>query len=49
LLGSNWQRVLTVIKPLEGVVNGVLALALLVVVVWLGRRLWRRRGRGDRG
>jgi membrane protein DedA with SNARE-associated domain len=49
LLGRNWQRVLAVTRPLEGVVNAVLVLTLLLVVAWLGRRLWRRRGRGARG
>ncbi|MEI8251456.1 MAG: DedA family protein [Synechococcus sp. ELA057] len=45
LLGSHWQRVLGFVKPLEGLVNAALALALLVVVAWFLRRLWRLRGR----
>lgn len=42
-LGSNWNRVLTFIKPVEGLVNKALALLFLAVVVWLGLRLWKRR------
>ena len=45
LLGSQWQRVLTAIKPVEGWVNKLLALVLLGVLLWLGRRVLRRRGR----
>ncbi len=44
-LGNHWQQVLTAIKPVEGVVNKLLALVVLAVVVWLGRRIWRRRAR----
>ena len=42
-LGSNWDRVLTFIKPVEGVVNKLLALLIGAVVIWLGLRLWKRR------
>ncbi len=42
-LGSNWNRVLGFIKPVEGLVNKLLLLAILAVVVWLGLRVWRRR------
>lgn len=42
LLGSRWQEVLTAIKPVEGIVNKLLALVVLAVVVWLGLRIWRR-------
>ena len=45
LLGSRWSEVLQAIKPVEGVVNKLLALVLLAVVVWLGLRIWRRRSR----
>lgn len=43
-LGSNWNRVLGFIKPVEGIVNKLLALLIVAVVVWLGLRLWKRRG-----
>jgi len=42
-LGSNWNRVLGFIKPVEGLVNKLLLLAILAVVGWLGLRVWRRR------
>ncbi|MFN9623135.1 MAG: DedA family protein [Cyanobacteriota bacterium] len=42
-LGSNWNRVLSFIKPVEGLVNKVVALLIVAVVVWLGLRLWKRR------
>lgn len=42
-LGSNWDRVLTFIKPVEGVVNKLLALLIAAVVIGLGLRLWKRR------
>jgi len=45
LLGSQWQRVLATIKPIEGWVNKLLALLVIGVVVWLGRRILRRRSR----
>jgi alkaline phosphatase len=43
-LGSNWNRVLGFIKPFEGIVNKLLALLVVAVVVWLGLRIWKRRG-----
>jgi membrane protein DedA with SNARE-associated domain len=43
LLGSHWDQVLLAIKPVEGVVNKLLALALLALLTWLGLRVWRRR------
>jgi alkaline phosphatase len=46
-LGSHWQQVLTAIKPVEGVVNKLLALVVLAVVVWLGLRIWRRNRASD--
>lgn len=45
-LGSNWNQVLGWIKPVEGVVNKLIALAVLAVVVFLGLRVWKRRGGG---
>jgi membrane protein DedA with SNARE-associated domain len=45
-LGSRWQEVMSAIKPVEGIVNKVLAAFVLVVVVWLGMRIWRRRRHG---
>ena len=45
LLGSQWQRVLATIKPVEGWVNKLLALLVIGGLVWLGRRVLRRRGR----
>jgi alkaline phosphatase len=45
-LGSRWQEVMSAIKPFEGIVNKVLAAFVLVVVVWLGMRIWRRRRHG---
>jgi hypothetical protein len=45
-LGSRWQEVMSAIKPVEGIVNKVLAALVLVVVVWLGMRIWRRRRHG---
>lgn len=45
VLGSHWDQVLLAIKPVEGVVNKLLALSALAVVVWLGLRIWRRRTR----
>jgi membrane protein DedA with SNARE-associated domain len=45
LLGSRWHEVLGFIKPFEGLVNKLLALLIVGVVVWLGLRIWRRRGR----
>jgi membrane protein DedA with SNARE-associated domain len=45
LLGSRWNEVLVSIKPVEGVVYKVLALALLALMVWLGLRIWRRGSR----
>jgi membrane protein DedA with SNARE-associated domain len=41
-LGSNWNRVLVFIKPVEGIVNKLMLLAILAVVAWLGLRVWRR-------
>jgi len=43
-LGSNWNRVLAFIKPIEGIVNKLLVLLIVAVVAWLALRLWRRRG-----
>ena len=43
LLGSHWERVLAWVKPVEGLVNKLMALALLALVVWLGVRIWKRR------
>lgn len=43
LLGSRWQQVLTAIKPVEGIVNKLLALVVLAGLAWLGLRIWRRR------
>lgn len=42
-LGSNWNRVLGFIKPVEGIVNKLLALLVVAVVAWLALRLWKRR------
>ena len=42
-LGKNWQQVLAAIKPVEGVVNKLIALAIVAVVVWLGLRICKRR------
>ncbi|NDC14679.1 MAG: DedA family protein [Synechococcaceae bacterium WB9_2_170] len=42
-LGKNWQQVLTAIKPVEGLVNKLIALLVLAVVAWLGLRIWKRR------
>jgi len=42
-LGKNWQQVLTAIKPVEGLVNKLIALVVLAVVAWLGLRIWKRR------
>ena len=42
-LGKNWQQVLAAVKPVEGVVNKLIALAIVAVVVWLGLRIWKRR------
>lgn len=42
-LGSQWQQVLAFIKPVEGLVNKLIVLAVVAVVVWLGLRIWRRR------
>jgi MYXO-CTERM domain-containing protein len=39
--------VLAWIKPVEGSVNGFLALVVLVGVAALGRRLWKRRSAGS--
>ena len=47
LLGKQWQQVLAWIKPVEGSVNGFLALVVLVGVAALGRRLWKRRSAGS--
>jgi len=43
VLGKQWQQVLAWIKPVEGSVNGLLALALLVAIVAVALRLWKRR------
>ena len=42
-LGSNWNEVLGFIKPIEGIVNKLLALLILGVVAWLGLRIWKKR------
>ena len=42
-LGSHWDQALLWVKPVEGIVNKLIALALLTVLVWLGLRIWRRR------
>ena len=42
-LGKNWQQVLTAIKPIEGLVNKLVALVILAVVAWLGLRIWKTR------
>ena len=42
-LGSNWNQVLGWIKPVEGIVNKLIALAVVAFVVFLGLRVWRRR------
>ncbi|MCP9808614.1 DedA family protein [Cyanobium sp. HWJ4-Hawea] len=42
-LGRNWQQVLLAIKPVEGLVNKLIALAILAVVALLGLRLWKQR------
>ena len=42
-LGKNWQLVLAAIKPVEGLVNKLMALVVLAVVAWLGLRIWKRR------
>ncbi|MFM8277131.1 MAG: DedA family protein [Cyanobium sp.] len=45
-LGSRWQQALTFIKPAEGIVNKLLAGLVLLVLAWLGRRIWLRRRHG---
>lgn len=47
VLGRQWQQVLAWIKPVEGSVNSLLALALLVGIAALGLRLWKRRSAGS--
>lgn len=47
VLGKQWQQVLAWIKPVEGSVNGLLALTLLVGIAALGLRLWKRRSAGS--
>jgi len=42
-LGSHWDQVLLWVKPEEGIINKLIALALLTVLAWLGLRIWRRR------
>jgi len=45
-LGNNWTRVLAFVKPIEGIVNKVLAALALGVVIWLGLRIYRRTQEG---
>ena len=47
VLGKQWHQVLAWIKPVEGSVNGFLALVVLVGLAALGRRLWKRRSAGS--
>lgn len=42
-LGSHWNQVLAWVKPVEGVVNKLIALAIVAGAVWLGLRIWKRR------
>ena len=42
-LGRHWGQVLLWVKPVEGLVNKLLVLALAVLVLGLGLRLWKRR------
>ena len=42
-LGSHWDQVLLWVKPVEGIVNKLIALGLFTLVAWLGLRIWRRR------
>ena len=42
-LGSHWDQVLLWVKPVEGIINKLIALALFTVLAWLGLRIWRRR------
>lgn len=43
MLGSNWGQVMGWIKPFEGVINKLLAAAILGCLAWLGLRVWKRR------
>lgn len=45
-LGHHWTRVLAFVKPIEGIVNKVLAAFALGVVIWLGLRIYRRNQEG---
>ena len=47
LVFHKWQQVLAWIKPVEGSVNSLLVLALLVGIAALGLRLWKRRSAGS--
>jgi len=40
-LGKNWTQVLGFVKPIEGIVNKVLAALVLGLVIWLGLRIYR--------
>ena len=40
-LGKNWTQVLAFVKPIEGIVNKVLAALALGLVIWLGLRIYR--------
>ena len=42
-LGSHWDQVLLWVRPVEGIVNKLIALVLFTLVAWLGLRIWRRR------
>ena len=42
-LGSHWDQVLLWVKPVEGIVNKLIALAVVALVGWLALRRWKRR------
>jgi len=45
-LGNNWTRVLAFVKPIEGIVNKVMAALIFGVVIWLGLRIYKRSQEG---
>lgn len=42
-LGQHWQQVITWIKPVEGLVNTLMLLAVLALAAWLALRIWTKR------
>ena len=42
-LGSHWDQVLLWVKPVEGIVNKLIVLAVVALVGWLALRRWKRR------